>query len=557
MIRVSDAFGETEKWQRRAGAIAVLTAVTASGTFFSTAVAAPSDGDFRTAAVNAIHDRYLVVLKGESAGLAERKSNARKLLESYADAQLDYVYQSTVNGFSVQMPEEAARRLATDPAVDYVQQDASVTVTGDTLSSRPATQAVEDQASWNMDRIDQRTWPLDGKFNANNPTGPNSGSGTRIYVTDTGVNSTHKTFGNRVKFGIDTTADPSLGYAPGQDCNGHGTAAASVAAGAAYTQDSGDVTHGYGIARGADIVNVKWGNCAANTSHTRQLAGLDWIHNDSLRLYTRSAVSISYGIPDFPLIHNALNQIATSGTTVVIAAGNDSADVCGPLANPTYTNPNLIIVGASDENDNRADFSSYGKCLALWAPGVNIPAAAHNQNDASTDFAGTSAAAPAVAGAAAVIMYGLPDAAAVKARLRFEASENQMHNIPDTPAYLLHVGGRYQDTTAVNLVDGGAVTSTPITVSDQADPKARNYLKVRVNITHHTRGDLALDLIAPDGSVYRFKSPSPDTGDDINQEYDVDASSEAPNGQWRVRVTDTKSDTQAFDGRLIDWGLQF
>ncbi len=137
MIRVSDAFGETEKWQRRAGAIAVLTAVTASGTFFSTAVAAPSDGDFRTAAVNAIHDRYLVVLKGESAGLAERKSNARKLLESYADAQLDYVYQSTVNGFSVQMPEEAARRLATDPAVDYVQQDASVTVTGDTLSSRP------------------------------------------------------------------------------------------------------------------------------------------------------------------------------------------------------------------------------------------------------------------------------------------------------------------------------------------------------------------------------------------------------------------------------------
>ncbi len=106
-------------------------------------------------------------------------------------------------------------------------------------------------------------------------------------------------------------------------------------------------------------------------------------------------------------------------------------------------------------------------------------------------------------------MYGLPDAAAVKARLRFEASENQMHNIPDTPAYLLHVGGRYQDTTAVNLVDGGAVTSTPITVSDQADPKARNYLKVRVNITHHTRGDLALDLIAPTGRSTASSPPAP------------------------------------------------
>ncbi|WP_237297254.1 S8 family serine peptidase [Streptomyces sp. 3211] len=242
---------------------------------------------------------------------------------------------------------------------------------------------------------------LDGKFNANNPTGPNSGSGTRIYVTDTGVNSTHKTFGNRVKFGIDTTADPSLGYAPGQDCNGHGTAAASVAAGAAYTQDSGDVTHGYGIARGADIVNVKWGNCAANTSHTRQLAGLDWIHNDSpaaLHAVSRQHFVRNSGLPPH-------SQCAQSDRDKRHhrrhRSRNDSADVCGPLANPTYTNPNLIIVGASDETTIVPIFRATGSVSPCGPPASIFRPAAHNQNDASTDFAGTSAAAPAVAGAAA------------------------------------------------------------------------------------------------------------------------------------------------------------
>ncbi|WP_257789893.1 proprotein convertase P-domain-containing protein [Streptomyces sp. 3211] len=82
-------------------------------------------------------------------------------------------------------------------------------------------------------------------------------------------------------------------------------------------------------------------------------------------------------------------------------------------------------------------------------------------------------------------------------------------------------------------------------------------LRVKVNIVHHTRGDLALDLIAPDGTSYRFYHPNSDTGNDLFQEFNVDASSEAPNGQWKLKITDTKADSETFDGRLDRWMLQF
>ena len=80
-------------------------------------------------------------------------------------------------------------------------------------------------------------------------------------------------------------------------------------------------------------------------------------------------------------------------------------------------------------------------------------------------------------------------------------------------------------------------------------------LKVPVTIRHTFRGDLQIDLVAPDGSLYRLKSTSSsDSADDVVGTYTVNASSETANGTWRLRVFDRYNG----DTGLIDtWSLQF
>jgi subtilisin-like proprotein convertase family protein len=74
-------------------------------------------------------------------------------------------------------------------------------------------------------------------------------------------------------------------------------------------------------------------------------------------------------------------------------------------------------------------------------------------------------------------------------------------------------------------------------------------------IRHTYRGDLQIDLVAPDGSLYRLKSSSNgDSADDVVATYTVNASSQTANGTWRLQVYDRYSgDT----GRIDSWGLQF
>ena len=75
-----------------------------------------------------------------------------------------------------------------------------------------------------------------------------------------------------------------------------------------------------------------------------------------------------------------------------------------------------------------------------------------------------------------------------------------------------------------------------------------------MNIVHTYIGDLQVYLIAPDGSSYTLHNRSGGGTDNINQTYTVNASSEAANGQWRLRVRDrARGDT----GYLDEWSLQF
>ncbi|TQM78443.1 aminopeptidase S [Saccharothrix saharensis] len=113
-------------------------------------------------------------------------------------------------------------------------------------------------------------------------------------------------------------------------------------------------------------------------------------------------------------------------------------------------------------------------------------------------------------------------------------------------------GPRFENLTDVTIPDLSTVES-PITVSGVAG-NAPSALAVGVDITHTYRGDLVIDLIAPDGSAYRVKSSSSDSGDNVVTTYTVNASAEVANGTWKLRVQDVAS---ADTGRINGWSLQF
>ncbi|MEU8889162.1 M28 family metallopeptidase [Streptomyces sp. NPDC048442] len=115
-------------------------------------------------------------------------------------------------------------------------------------------------------------------------------------------------------------------------------------------------------------------------------------------------------------------------------------------------------------------------------------------------------------------------------------------------------GTDYESTTAVAIPDAGAAVTSPITVAGRTG-NAPAALKVSVNATHTWRGDVVIDLLAPDGTAYRLKnSSSNDSADNIVETYTVDASSEAANGVWKLRVQDVAAQDS---GTLNSWKLTF
>ncbi|WP_189529143.1 M4 family metallopeptidase [Streptomyces roseolilacinus] len=111
------------------------------------------------------------------------------------------------------------------------------------------------------------------------------------------------------------------------------------------------------------------------------------------------------------------------------------------------------------------------------------------------------------------------------------------------------VGKVFENAADVNIPDAGAAVSSSVAVTGLTG-NAPSALKVGVDIVHTWRGDLVVDLVAPDGTAYRLKSASgSDSADNVQETYTVDASSEVANGTWQLRVQDTaRYDTGYING---------
>ena len=113
-------------------------------------------------------------------------------------------------------------------------------------------------------------------------------------------------------------------------------------------------------------------------------------------------------------------------------------------------------------------------------------------------------------------------------------------------------GPRFENPADVAIPDQSTVES-PITVTGVTG-NAPAGLQVGVNITHTYIGDLVVDLLAPDGTVYNVHNRSGGSTDNIATTYTVNASSEVANGTWRLRVRDAAAQDT---GTITSWSLQF
>ncbi|MBW0104011.1 S8 family peptidase [Pseudonocardia sp. KRD291] len=299
-------------------------------------------------------------------------------------------FDEAVHGFAAELDRVQVARMRAQPGVLGVEEDREITPLeprGATHQDAPEAEGTQTKpVNWGLDRIDQRNLPLDGSY-----TTQATGQGVDVYVLDTGVDASHPDFGGRASQDVNTIDQQN------EDCDGHGTVVAGIAA-----------SNSYGVAKGARVHGVKVLDCNGTGTLSSLLAGIDWVVKNK----KGPAVAVmSWSYAGSPTLKTALERMVESGVFAASSAGNTGGNDCTALPRASK---DILVVANSTIDDQRATNSSTGPCVSLYAPGSRIISTVPGGGTAS--YSGTSMAAPFAAGVAALYKQANGDAPAATIR---------------------------------------------------------------------------------------------------------------------------------------------
>lgn len=252
-----------------------------------------------------------------------------------------------------------------------------------------------DLDQWQLKRTNTKSLPLPSTFTRR----IKSTNTANVYLLDSGIDGLHPDLKSRIAKGADEHASfieldtccsqPSDALC---DCGAHGTHCAGLIA-----------SPHSGYNPNATLHSVKILDSALSSKNSIILQGMNKVieiskkHQGEVNI---ASMSVG-GLFNFE-INQAANKIVQAKIFLVTSAGNDTSNAC--LKSPASATSSFAV-GAFDSNDLIASFSNFGKCVNIFAPGVDInscmPGGGYQY------LSGTSMATPFVAGFASVIAASL------------------------------------------------------------------------------------------------------------------------------------------------------
>ncbi|WP_327343014.1 S8 family peptidase [Streptomyces europaeiscabiei] len=582
--------------------VALVAGMTSSVAFAQApsakADAAPAVAGATEAAPGTTAERLIV---GYKSGAAEATSNKAADADATAKGKeagesLDFQRRLGSGAALVDLGEDLSKADVADVIAEYQADPQVAYVAPDRLNTAMATP---------NDTEYSKQWDLSEATAGMNVPGAwdkVTGTGVTVAVIDTGYVA-HSDLAANIVGGYDFIADTAVSVdgngrdsnpadpgdwnnatecgtgVPASDSSWHGTHVAGTIA--AATNNSKGIA---GIAYGAKISPVRvLGKCGGYDSDI--IDAITWASGGTVSGVPANTnvakvinMSLGGGGACTTATQSAITAAVNRGTTVVVAAGNSNANAAN--YSPASCN-NVISVAATNRAGSRSSYSNFGSVVDIAAPGGETRTAesggilstlnAGTKTPTSESYAyyqGTSMAAPHIAGLAALVKSA--NSALTPAQIESAIKTNSRAlpgtcsggcgaGLADAAKTVQAVTGgstggtTFTSTTAVSIPDNGAAIESSIPVTGVTG-NAPSTLQVGVDITHTYRGDLVLDLVAPDGSTYRLKASSSDSADNLVTTYSVNASSEVANGTWKLRVQDV---ADADTGRLNNWKLTF
>jgi subtilisin family serine protease len=313
---------------------------------------------------------YIVMFK-RNAVSKERVPEVARQMAQRAGGQVRYVYQDSILGTAIDMPEAALNALRNNPTVELIVPTAR------TNSSTTATST--QTVPWGITRV--------GGFR--------DGTGRTAWVLDTGIDLRHpdlRVNSQRCFTAFRSGTEATLGC---NDGNGHGTHVAGTIA--ALNNAIGVV----GVAAGATVVPVKVLDTNGSGTISGAIAGIDHV---AARARAGDVANMSLSAGASSTLDNAVIAAAARGIRFVVAAGNNAQNANN--ASPARANGvNIFTISAFSQGDTFAPFSNFGNPpVDFAAPGVNVMSTWRGSSYAALD--GTSMAAPHAAG---ILLLGVPN----------------------------------------------------------------------------------------------------------------------------------------------------